>query len=399
MKEQPPQFSSNEHHSSNKHSPNEVRMIVALVIIAAFLPTVLMMAPAIASQLASEFQFGPAQIGRVISSELVGMSLATIPAWYWLHRFTKPNSARVCIVLFAVFNLISGFAQTELLFIVFRFLSGLAGGSLMIICLYAASTTRNPDRVYSFWVLGQLIVGAIGLAVLPSLFLSFGIKAAYFALAVLILGCSPLCAFFATPNQTKTATKTLKLNRMALIGLVAVLLFYVSLNGVWTFAGMFAERLNLSSTKSGEIFSVASIFGIAGALCAAWLGHRWGRFLPLFAGFSMMILGTYLLQQNSEYIFSNATFLFKFSWTLALPFILATLAKIDHQGQLMNSTNLVIGGGLAIGPAIFGHLLESGHSLDHLVIYACITALISFILLGFILSQSNTPSVQGAHNE
>ncbi|MDP2572810.1 hypothetical protein Q8W40_11495 [Vibrio penaeicida] len=62
MKEQPPQFSSNEHHSSNKHSPNEVRTIAALVIIAAFLPTVLMMAPAIASQLATEFQFGPAQI-------------------------------------------------------------------------------------------------------------------------------------------------------------------------------------------------------------------------------------------------------------------------------------------------------------------------------------------------
>ncbi len=41
-----------------------------------------------------------------------------------------------------------------------------------------------------------------------------------------------------------------------------------------------------------------------------------------------------------------------------LPFILARVAGLDNSGRLMNSINLVIGGGMAAGPALAGALLQ-----------------------------------------
>ena len=58
------------------------------------------------------------------------------------------------------------------------------------------------------------------------------------------------------------------------------------------------------------------------------------------------------------------------------------LADIDHSGKLMNATNLVIGGGLAIGPALAGQLIAAnGGSLHVLLLLATLIAAIALALL------------------
>jgi MFS family permease len=85
--------------------------------------------------------------------------------------------------------------------------------------------------------------------------------------------------------------------------------------------------------------------------------------------------------------------LFKFSWTFILPFILATLADIDHSGKLMNATNLVIGGGLAIGPALAGQLIAAnGGSLHILLLLATLVAAIALALLLALQQRRATPA-------
>jgi hypothetical protein len=82
----------------------------------------------------------------------------------------------------------------------------------------------------------------------------------------------------------------------------------------------------------------------------------------------MMMAAMLLLLNNPALArFASAALLFKFSWTFILPFILATLADIDHSGKLMNATNLVIGGGLAIGPALAGQLIAANGGSLHAV--------------------------------
>ncbi len=62
-----------------------LRLLAAIVIFAAIAPGILMTAPAVAAQLASEWQLKPGQIGWLFSAELGAMSLATLPAWWWME--------------------------------------------------------------------------------------------------------------------------------------------------------------------------------------------------------------------------------------------------------------------------------------------------------------------------
>ncbi len=79
--------------------------------------------------------------------------------------------------------------------------------------------------------------------------------------------------------------------------------------------------------------------------------------------------------------YAIAALLFKFTWTFVLPFILARVAGLDNSGRLMNSINLVIGGGMAAGPALAGALLQHFASADPLLAAAGVCALLSLILI------------------
>ena len=79
--------------------------------------------------------------------------------------------------------------------------------------------------------------------------------------------------------------------------------------------------------------------------------------------------------------YAIAALLFKFTWTFVLPFILARVAGLDNSGRLMNSINLVIGGGMAAGPALAGALLQHFASAAPLLAAAGVCALLSLILI------------------
>ncbi|NWK79354.1 MFS transporter [Aquitalea sp. LB_tupeE] len=372
--------------------------MAAIVGFAAIAPAVLMMAPAVASQLASQLQLGPVDIGKLFSAELGAMSLATLPAFFWLPRVNWRSAAWLAVAVFIAANLLSATTVSYPLLLGLRFVSALAGGSLMILCLSAAATLPNPDRAYGLWVMGQLALGAVGLVAMPSLFARFGIAACYVGLALLMALCTPLVRCFpmgqqATAQQAVQSAPGRRRGHAAL-GILATLAFYISLSGVWTFVGQIAQQAGIDPQQSGNIFAIATLLGVAGAGSASLIGRRLPRSRLLLAGFTMMMAAMLLLLNAPALArFATAALLFKFSWTFILPFILATLADIDHSGKLMNATNLVIGGGLAIGPALAGQLIAANHgSLHVLLLLATLVAAISLALLLLLQQRPTTPA-------
>ena len=79
--------------------------------------------------------------------------------------------------------------------------------------------------------------------------------------------------------------------------------------------------------------------------------------------------------------FALAAALFEFSWTCVLPFILSRVAMLDNSGRLMNSINLVFGGGLALGPSLAGHLLERKGGTDAMLLLAAGAVILSLALI------------------
>ena len=125
-----------------------------------------------------------------------------------------------------------------------------------------------------------------------------------------------------------------------------MLVFYVGLSGVWTFIGSIASAAAIDPASSGRILAIATLLGIAGSACAALIGQRWPRGTMLLLGYALMTGAVLLLLDEPGLArFATAALVFKYTWTFALPFILACLADLDRDGRLMNTTNLLIGGG------------------------------------------------------
>jgi predicted MFS family arabinose efflux permease len=371
--------------SQRSLASSQLALLAAIVLFAAITPTILMTAPAVAAQLATQWKLSPSQIGDLFSTELGAMSLATLPALWWLKRVDWRRAALAAGVLFIAANLLSMLAHDYSMLLALRFCSALAGGSLMIICLSSAASTSNPGRVYGLWVMGQLVVGAIGLSILPRLFEHYGLSACYLILAGLMTVFLPLARYFpqGSPPVDQAAERvTLASKWKAALGILGILSFYISLSGVWTFIGSISKHAGLSAESSGEILAIATMTGIVGAGCASLIGNRLPRLLLLLLGYGVMAGSVLLLLGQPDMLrFALAALLFKFTWTFILPLILACLADLDRSGKLMNASNLVIGGGLAIGPTVAGRLIEASGGFQSLLIGgACIT-LLSLVLI------------------
>lgn len=360
-------------------------LTAAVVVFAAFVPLILMTAPVVAAQLGGQLHLKPERIGLFFTVELGAMSLATLPSYLWLPCVSQRLVAFLAIIVFVVSNILAAFIPSYGLLLLLQLTTGLAGGTLMILCLTSAGRAANQDRVFGLWVIGQLILGALGLWVLPGLFTHFGLSALFVSLAILLILATPLAWAFPSyairPEKKLMQAHPVSIAKPVL-GLLAVLAFYLSLGGVWTFMSALGVKSGIEANITGHILSIASLFGIAGAAFASVIGGRGKRIHFLIIGYAILVAAIALMFNLPALArFAIAACAFKFAWTFVLPYILAVIGAIDPSGRAIATVNLIIGGGLALGPIAAGWLLQQTGSF-HLPLTAEIAAaIISFLLL------------------
>lgn len=363
-----------------------VRTLFTIVWFASISPAVLLVAPALVGGMVTELGFSPQQAGGVLSVELGGMALATFPALYWIPRMDWRRAVTIAVVIMVVGNVASALATTVGMLSLTRFVTALAGGSVMIISMTIIGSMKNQGRVFGFWVTGQLLFGAVGLALLPHILPLWGLKAFYAAMAAMLLAMMTLIRHLprsrVVHNNSPAAKLGWRIKILATFGLVSVLLFYIALSGVWAYMERMATNSGLEPKSIGYSLSVASLVGIVGAVSSSVLGERWGRFIPIVVGYVLLLFSISLLATITglnEYLI--AACLFKYGWTFVLPFLLASIAKIEMSGRLIALTNVMIGGGLALGPAIAARVLSSGTNYDHIINLGIVAGLISMFLI------------------
>ncbi|WP_298670588.1 MFS transporter [uncultured Sphingomonas sp.] len=366
-------------------APEAWGKVARIVIFSAIVPLALLVAPILTTQLIAERGLTAANVGNYFLFELGGISLASLPALWWMRRFNSRQIAPVAAVTFIAGNLMSTIVPgIELLYLT-RLVTAMAGGALMLLCLNAAGAAANRDRLFGWWIAGQLVLGALGLSLLPRLFASFGLNAFYILLAAMMAAALPLAFRFDAPTidpaprePRGASTGGLLLSAVAMI---AVFAFYIGLGGSWAFMSVIAERAGLKPLPVADTIAIASLLGIAGALLATFLGGRATRTYALFAGYALLLGAVLmLLGRLNMTAFAGAAYAFKFSWTFTLPFILAAIASRDTSGGIMAWVNMVIGFGTSIGPVITGRIL-GGAGAPVMLIFCATMIAASFALL------------------
>jgi len=344
-------------------------LLTTIIACTAVLPATFLWAPALSMELADKLQLGATQIGMVFSVELVFSSLATVPAFFWLKSRQWQRWGLGFMAALVLGNALSAWllAPHFTAFLVMRGVTALANGSLMILC--TRSVARLPDRGRGFGALlfGQLLLGTLGIAVLPFLFRHFGTGVCFSLQALLILACMPLYRNFiqrddACTQQAHPAdAPAAPLNRYGLLAVIAVFAHYLCLGGIWTFIGAVQEPTGMSRALMEQLLVVSSAVGMLGAATATVLGNERWRKPCLLLGFAAQLAALVVLTSVARPGAAwGSALVLQFTWTLLMPFLFTVVSLHDDaRGRLINLTNMVLGLGLGIGPALCGWLLET----------------------------------------
>ncbi|HJV98789.1 MAG TPA: MFS transporter [Arthrobacter sp.] len=355
-----------------------------IAVFSAVLYSVLLIAPVIAGKLVEQFGLTPVQVGTLFSLELGSFSLATVPAYLWLRRMNLRTASYLFTAIVIAGNIASGFLDDFGYLVAARVVTSLAAGSITVIILTLSGRTGNPSRAFGIFVVFQLAMGALILAVFPTVYAGTGVAAIYWTLAGLAMLCLLVVnridgeVLRKSMPAAAAETKRVPVFRAA-AGMAAVLLFYVALSGVWSFIAQISAGAGIDLSASSLILSLATVAGILSALVATALGDSPRRRLYLLAGYIGMALSIALLIGAPALMrFAIAAVIFKFAWTFILPYLLSTLSDLSSGGHLMNTTNLMIGGGFSIGPIVGGALIQSGGGT--------FTGMLTFALAGVLAS-------------
>ncbi|SNX44346.1 hypothetical protein SAMN05421731_10381 [Acinetobacter puyangensis] len=130
------------------------------------------------------------------------------------------------------------------------------------------------------------------------------------------------------------------------------------------------------------VLASSTLLGILGSLLTSIIGTKFKRNYLIIIGFIFFAISLFLLLNHvTDTTFAISVLIFKFSWMFTVPYILATVASFDYTGKFINSVNLAIGGGLALGPFIAGFIIENTLNYDALITYTALIFLFSFVLI------------------
>lgn len=376
--------------TSHPKSATDRGTYIYITVYSAVLYMTLLIAPVIAAKLVSQFGLTSTEVGGLLSLELGAFSLATVPAYLWLRRVNLVTATRVFTLVAVAGNVASGFVDSYGLLVACRIVTSLAAGSITVIILTLSSKTANPSRAYGLFVTAQLVMGAIILAVFPAVFANANVSAVYWTMAGLALCCllfsgridgNALRAGSKAANPEAASARAVRVPKLkAGLGLAAVLLFYISLSGVWSFMAQIAGGANIGLGTTSLILALATVPGIASSMLATFLGDHPKRALFLVLGYCGLAAAVAMLFGLSGTVqFALAAILFKFTWTFILPYLLSSISDLDASGQLMNTTNLMIGTGFAVGPLLGGILIEATGGFTAMLTVACVGTLLSML--------------------
>ena len=389
------------HNKKDDIDVNNLLSLSTIILISSIAPIVLLAAPALVGIFISTLGLTPQHSGYLISSEMAGMGLATLPALFWVKAISWQRVASVALIVAAVGQLVTVTVDSFGWLLAVRFITGLATGTLMSVCLVSINLTVNPDRVFGLWVVGQLSFGSLVIAVLPSVVGSFGVAGFYVPLAAVLL----LLIFLVNHLPTHTPSTLEKYNVehssqsttfiRVCMGVIGVFVFYSGLSGAWTYIERIGNFAGLDISVINNALVLSSMAGIVGALSASVLSAKWGRLWPASLGFVLMVTSLILLTDTIVFVavtpvvFLLAACLFKFTWTFTLPYLLSSISDNDTSGRSVVAVNFVIGGGLAAGPAISAMVL-TGNNYAVIMWMSALFMVLCLLLFLPLLFQKST---------
>ena len=352
---------------------------------------------------ADDLGLNPDQIGFLAGAEVGALALAAIFAPLWINRLNWRVTVITATIIIVVGDLATTQIETYTHLLVARFVTGFFGeGVAYALGLALVGELREPDRVFGFVIFTQVVIGAIGLFLLPPLIASFGLDAPLIALAGLALLVLPVLRWFPIASRKHELAMSSPVSfpvYLVFLGLIVHAIWYLNVGGFWAFIERMGIAAGLATQDVGTALAIGMVLGAAGALIAGILGDRFGRLWPFCTTLSVQAALMIFMANTTltAAILIVVMTLYNFAWNFGLPYLLGLIATADSRGQFLVLTPAFQSIGTGGGPAVAGLLVvQSGFAaINIFAAVCCVVSLLLFVPFALRVSRYSASASSG----
>ncbi len=335
-------------------------------------------------------------IGFIIAGQIGCAALVSILLAPRIARSNRRTLAYAGAVLVVAGYIGSAVSPSAAPLVASRLIGGIGEGLLYASIAAVAAETRDADRTFALiWVAVVSLAVALFLT-LPVVGQQVGPRGVFLALGAVTLVLTPL--LFKIPARGSVVDPPtdkihLKPGATAIVLAIVAALLAILANGYWYFLEGIAMAIGLDEAKAGVAMALSAVVALAGPLLAHRIGVRFGRTIPLVAGFLLAGAGALAVTVATDAItLSVAMCVAGTAYVFTLPYLLglaaaaggAPLAAVARGGQ---------GIGSALAPAMSGSILVAGGSYVHIGLISFGFAVIAIApLVFFSRSVRSDPS-------
>lgn len=339
----------------------------ATIIIGLVAATLLAVLPLMVGVLARQFGMGVEQAGYVIAINMGGILLGSLSCIVLTRRFSWSALIVSGLLVMTAGNVLTLSTAGLTALVSSRLIAGLGEGVVGACCYALMGQARLPGRSIAIYAGGQSIVGAVGMAVLPTLIANYGWHVFYLLVALATIPALALVKVAVRGREqvrseagAQSVPARPALNIPSLGALLAIFFFFVGLAMVWAFMERLGNDRNLSTLELSAALSASSLAGLAGSLVAGAVADRIRVSIGLGAGLALIIVSLAMMFVGGFVPFTAGVCGLYFAWTFQFPFLFECLVAVDRGGRVTVLTPVATGGALAVGPAIGGFILQHG---------------------------------------
>ena len=371
---------------------NSKSTLYSMFLIGVIAPEVFIVQPGFVQGLVEYLGFDDQGAGKVVSAEMWGLAATTILMTFVAHRVNWRGVVFGSLVVMFVANAACTLTTDVSTFVALRFVAGLGAGSLVSLSFAAVGLTSNPDRNFGLLIMWVLTYGAIVLMLMPSAYEAFGFNGVIWFFALFPLTAMPVVKRLPVSGASDAQVEEDAVNlspQLKGMALFAMLAYFAAQGVVWAYLFLIGLAGGLSEQAVANGLMVSQFAGIAGALLAALIAHRYGRSLPLTVGILGGALCLYFLVGSFGFLaFTVTVSVYNFLWNLTHPFLLGAMASFDRHGRVVVYAVAMQMVGLAIGPYLAASVISEGVYINVNLAGALLFAAAWLLILPPVIAQA-----------
>ena len=364
--------------------------------------TVYYMLPIWAGVFTEVFSFNSRQVGLLLSADMTANTIAAFSARYWIHRCHWRRVFPFAVLLTVIPNLLCGMAESFEMFLAYRYVAGLGAGMMGVFMYATIRAAKNPDREFAYAMALQVFVGALCLNGASWLWMTWSAASVFIMTGLVAL--LPMMCYHALPrsnpltgnlgSDNKLINSSAVISRTALFGLMAVGLFFASMNSIWSFMERLGDSEGFATEFIAFTLSISLLFSFAGALVPAWLAGRMKRIITISVGYVCLFVAIFAIGRHpAATTYLAALCVYNFFYSFVIPFQNGWVASLDRSGRTIVLLPVLQGIGIATGPVLAGLVVVDNHYAN--VIYVSMILLLLSYLLFFHMFKRTRNAVAG----